>query len=91
MQTSSVDKILKRGRRTTGRRAVTGRGIHSVTQYTAITRITKAQFASEVPMWKTRGQRARGARRVSQVLQNLRETEILFFIVVVERHSDWVR
>ena len=27
--------IFRRGRRTTGRRAVTGRGMHSVTQYTA--------------------------------------------------------
>ena len=44
-------------------------------------RITKAQLASEVPMWKTRGQRARGARMVSQVLQNLRITNILFFIM----------
>ena len=90
--------IFSRGRRTTGRRAVTGRGIHSVTQYTAsngsiqtlkgkgkknlaIVRITKAQLASEVPMWKTRGQRAMGARMVSQVLQNLRITNILFFIL----------
>merc|ERR550539_376249 len=32
-------------------------------------------------MWKTRGQRARGARMVSQVLQNLRITNILVFIL----------
>ena len=69
---------------------MTGRGIHSVTQYTAITRITKAQLASEVPMWKRRGQRATGARRVSQVLQNLRITEILLFIIFFseEPHSE---
>ena len=35
IHTSSVVMIFSRGRRTTGRRAVTGRGIHSVTQYTA--------------------------------------------------------
>ena len=44
MQTSSVDMILRRGKRTMGRSAVTGRGMHSVTQYTAITRITKAHL-----------------------------------------------
>ena len=44
MQTSSVDMILRRGKRTMGRSAVTGRGRHSVTQYTAITRITKAHL-----------------------------------------------
>ena len=42
-------------------------------------RITKAQLASEVAMWKRRGERAMGARMVSQVLQNLRITNILIF------------
>ena len=42
-------------------------------------RITKAQLASAVAMWKRRGERAMGARMVSQVLQNLRITNILIF------------
>ena len=44
MQTSLVVMILRRGRSTMGRRAVTGRGMHSVTQYTAINRIRNAHF-----------------------------------------------
>ena len=34
--------MLSRGSSTMGRRAVTGRGIHSVTQYTAINKIRNA-------------------------------------------------
>ena len=42
MHTSLVVMMLRRGRSTMGSRAVTGRGMHSVTQNTAITRIRKA-------------------------------------------------
>ena len=44
MQTSLVSMMLSRGSSTMGRRAVTGRGIHSVTQYTAINRIRNAHY-----------------------------------------------
>ena len=42
IQTSLVVMMLRRGRSTMGRRAVTGRGMHSVTQYTAINKIRNA-------------------------------------------------